>query len=79
MSPKCLLRKCQRDTATCRCRRCSRLMHDWQSSQVSELRSELRGVTSQGKMRYERLVRHQERCAACGAVRDRTKSQVIDL
>jgi hypothetical protein len=54
-------------------------MHDWQSSQVSELRSELRGVTSQGKMRYERLVRHQERCAACGAVRDRTKSQVIDL
>ena len=74
MSPKCLLRKCQRDTATCRCRLSSRLMHDWQLSHVSELRSEWLGVTSQGKMRYERLVRHQERCTACGAVRDRTKS-----
>ena len=54
-------------------------MHDWQPSQVSELRSELRGVTSQGKMRYERLVRHQERCAACGAEREHTTSHVVDL
>lgn len=79
MSAKCQLRKCQRDTATCRCRRCNHLMHDWQVSQVVELRSELQCMTSRGKMRYEKFVLHKDRCAVCGAERESTLRNLVDL
>jgi len=53
-------------------------MHDWKVSQVVELRSELQCITSRGKMRYEHYVLHKERCAVCGAERERTMRNLVD-
>jgi hypothetical protein len=36
-------------------------------------------MTSREKMRYEKFVLHKDRCAVCGAERERTLRNLVDL
>jgi len=53
-------------------------MHDWQRVERREIRSELRGFSREGKMRYEMTWLIKERCAVCGLEHDETKAERVD-
>ena len=74
----CLIRKCRRDSATCRCGRCGRTMHDWERVEKRELRSELRGHSREGRMRYESTFVYRDRCVTCGVERRGTVTERVE-
>ena len=78
MSILCLIKGCQPDASSCRCRRCGRVMHGWRQVEKNELESELLGLTREGLMRYHMLFEIKERCATCGIERGQTLAEAVD-